>query len=247
MTTARTTVFRHAEAVGQVRFAVTGRDGGVSRPPYDRLNLGGHVGDDREAVDENRRRVAAAAGQPPDRVLFMNQVHGADVAVVTGPWTSAPPPADAMVTGTPGLVLAVLVADCVPVVLADPAARLVAVAHAGRQGLVAGVVPAVLAAMEKLGARRIIARIGPSICGGCYEVPADMRDDVAAVVPTARSVTRRATPAVDVAAGVVTQLRARGVDPVLLPGCTVEDPALFSYRRDRTTGRFAALAWLESS
>jgi polyphenol oxidase len=244
MTTAPASVLSYDEAVGLARIAVTGRGGGVSRPPYDSLNLGGHVGDEAAVVHENRRRVAAEIGYPADRVMFMNQVHGADVAVVDSPWTAAPPAADALVTRTPGLALAVLVADCVPVALVDPDAGVVGVAHAGRSGLVAGVVPAVVTAMRAQGARGITARIGPSVCGRCYEVPAGMRDEVASVVPEARAVTRQGTPAVDVAAGVEAQLRAAGADVIRIPGCTLEDPTLYSYRRDRTTGRFAALSWL---
>lgn len=240
----RRSVVRYDEAVGAVRFAVTDRSGGVSEPPFDELNLGGHVGDDPARVRENRERLAAALGQPAGRMLFMNQVHGAGVAVVDQPWPADPPEVDAVVTRARGLVLAVLVADCVPVLLADPDAGMVAVAHAGRPGLVAGVVPAAVSVMRGLGAERIAARIGPSVCGRCYEVPAQMRDQVAAVVPAARATTRQGTPAVDVAAGVEAQLRAAGVATARVPGCTVEDPALYSYRRDRTTGRFAGLAWL---
>jgi polyphenol oxidase len=174
----------------------------------------------------------------------MHQVHGADVVVIDEPWPAGAPEVDALVTRSRGLVLAVLVADCVPVLLADPAAGVVAVVHAGRPGLVAGVVPATVAAMRDQGAAQITARLGPSVCGGCYEVPDWMRDEVAAVVPAARATTFLGTPAVDVAAGVAAQLHAAGVGAARVPGCTVEDPALYSYRRDRTTGRFAGLAWL---
>ncbi|MFW6204259.1 MAG: laccase domain-containing protein, partial [Actinomycetota bacterium] len=140
--------------------------------------------------------------------------------------------------------LAVLVADCVPVLLGDVAAGVVGVAHAGRVGLVAGVVPAVVAAMRDAGAGEIIARVGPSVCGRCYEVPDALRAEVAAVVPDAWSTTRSGGAAVDVAAGVEAQLGAAGVAAVRLSGCTIEDPGLYSYRRDRVTGRFAGLAWL---
>jgi polyphenol oxidase len=240
----RRSILRYDEAVGAARFAVTDRPGGVSEPPFDELNLGGHVGDDPARVRENRRRLAAALGQPVDRMVFMNQAHGADVAVVDRPWPADPPEVDAVVTRATDLVLAVLVADCVPVLLADPGAGVVAVAHAGRRGLVAGVVSATVSAMRDLGADEIRARIGPSVCGGCYEVPAQLRDEVTAVIPEAGATTYRGTPAVDVAAGVEAQLGAAGVTTTRVPGCTVEDPTLYSYRRDRTTGRFAGLAWL---
>jgi YfiH family protein len=240
-------VLRESADLGLVRFAITDRFGGVSSGQHAELNLGGHVGDDPAAVEENRRRVASAVGLPVHRVLYMNQVHGNGVAVVDHPYTAAAPAVDALVTREPGLAVAVLVADCVPVLLADVEAGVVGVAHAGRPGLVAGVVPAVLGAMRKLGATAIQARIGPSVCSRCYEVPAAMREDVVAVAPAAAATTRHGTPAVDVSAGVEAQLLDDGAAVSRWAGCTREDEALFSYRRDRTTGRFAGLAWIEHS
>lgn len=235
---------RHQSSNGRTRFAFTDRDGGVGAAPFDRLNLGGHVGDDPGVVAGNRRLVAAAVGLPPEQVLYMNQVHGRELAVVDGPWQGQAPEVDAMVTRRPGLALAVLVADCVPVVLADPDAGVVAVAHAGRPGLAAGVVPAVVDAMRDLGAREILARVGPAVCGDCYEVPETMRADVAAVVPQSWSTTRVGTPGLDVPAGVLAQLEKAGVVADRVAMCTIEDPSVFSYRRDHTTGRFAGLAWM---
>jgi YfiH family protein len=229
-------------------FAFTDRWGGVSAVPYEELNLGGAVGDDPDAVRTNRERAAASLGLDPGRVVWMNQVHGAGVEVVDAPWGARPvPETDALVTAEPGLALAVLTADCVPVLLADPAAGVVAAAHAGRPGMIAGVVPAAVRAMTELGAdpARIVARTGPSVCGRCYEVPEAMRAEVAAVEPAAYAVTSWGTPAVDVAAGVHAQLerlgvRAREQSPV----CTLESKDHFSYRRDRTTGRLAGYVWL---
>ncbi|QKG26657.1 peptidoglycan editing factor PgeF [Actinomadura verrucosospora] len=227
--------------------AFTGRSGGVSTAPYDSLNLGGAVGDDPAAVTANRRRAAAALGADPDRTVWMRQVHGADVAFVTAP---APDhgPVDAVVTTVPGLVLAVLVADCAPVLLADPAAGVAGAAHSGRPGTAAGVVPALVKAMCERGAdpARIRAAIGPAACGGCYEVPAEMRDEVAAVVPAAYATTSQGTAGLDIRAGIVAQLAASGVDDVRVdPRCTIETPGLFSYRRDGRTGRFAGFVWLD--
>ncbi|WP_030203546.1 peptidoglycan editing factor PgeF [Streptomyces sp. NRRL S-87] len=231
-------------------FAFTDRWGGVSAVPYEELNLGGAVGDDPAAVRENRARAARSLGLAPEGVVWMNQVHGRDVAVVDGPWADGPVPAvDAVVTTRPGLALAVLTADCTPVLLADPVAGVAAAAHAGRPGLVAGVVPAVVEAMAALGADpvRITARTGPAVCGRCYEVPADMREAVAAVVPQAYAETSWGTPAVDVVAGVHAQLVALGVrDLARSAVCTLESPDHYSYRRDRTTGRLAGYVWLES-
>ncbi|MEU9487933.1 peptidoglycan editing factor PgeF [Streptomyces decoyicus] len=229
-------------------FAFTDRWGGVSAAPYEQLNLGGAVGDDPQAVRANRARAAAELGLDPAAVVWMNQVHGRDVAVVDGPWYDDDIPAvDAVVTDRRGLALAVLTADCTPVLLADPVAGVAGAAHAGRPGLVAGIVPAVVEAMVKRGAvpARIVAYTGPAICGRCYEVPEAMRSDVAAVVPEARATTSWGTPAVDVTAGVRAQLAAAGVpvreDPHI---CTLESADHFSYRRDRTTGRLASYVWL---
>lgn len=222
--------------------AFTTREGGVSRPPFDALDLATHVGDDPQAVAENRRRVARAAGV--DALVVAEQVHGRAVVEVAGPWPGPPPQADGLVTRVAGVALGVLVADCVPVLLADPGAGVVGVAHAGRAGMAAGVAAAVVDAMRDLGARRLVGRLGPSVCARCYEVPAALREQVAAAVPVARSVTWTGTPALDVAGGVLEQLAPHCADLRQLPGCTVEDRRLFSYRRDGTTGRFAGLAWL---
>ncbi|GHF62624.1 peptidoglycan editing factor PgeF [Streptomyces thermodiastaticus] len=237
------------DTVNGAHFAFTDRWGGVSAVPYEELNLGGAVGDDPGAVRTNRERAARALGLDPARVVWMNQVHGADVAVVDGPWDTADiPPVDAIVTARRGLALAVLTADCVPVLLADPVAQIAAAAHAGRPGMVAGVVPAAVRAMVDLGAdpARIVARTGPAVCGRCYEVPEAMRAEVAAVEPAAYAETRRGTPAVDVSAGVHAQLERLGVhDRKQSPVCTLESRDHFSYRRDRTTGRLAGYVWLD--
>lgn len=230
-------------------FAFTDRWGGVSAVPYEELNLGGAVGDDADSVRANRELAAKSLGLDPDLVVWMNQVHGPDVAVVDEPWGDRPvPQVDAVVTKRRGLALAVLTADCTPVLLADPVAGVVAGAHAGRPGMVAGVVPAAVAAMVELGAdpARIVARTGPAVCGRCYEVPEAMRAEVAAVEPAAYAETSWGTPAVDVTAGVHAQLERLGVrDREQSPVCTLESDDHFSYRRDRTTGRLAGYVWLD--
>ncbi|MGN6334037.1 MAG: peptidoglycan editing factor PgeF [Motilibacteraceae bacterium] len=234
----------HEQLEGGVHLAVTDRHGGVSADPYGSLNLGDHVGDDPAAVAENRRRVAQAAGVAPERLVLLRQVHGDRVVVADGP-LAEPPEADAVVTGQPGLLLAALVADCTPVLLAAPAQGVVGVAHAGRPGMAAGVVLRTLEAMRELGACEVVARVGPSICARCYEVPLELREQVAAVAPESRSVTRHGTPSLDVAAGVVAQLAPHCAQVRWLPGCAAEDPDLYSYRRDGVTGRYAGLAWVQ--
>jgi polyphenol oxidase len=230
-----------------VHYAFTDRHGGVSAPPYDSCNLGYGTGDDRSKVTANRTAVATRLGLDPRQVVFVHQVHGDEVVAVSGPWADGPPRADGMTTATPGLALAVLAADCVPVLLADPAAGVVAAVHSGRPGLAQRIAPAAVAHMEQLGAHRdrIRAVTGPAVCGGCYEVPADMQTEVAAVSPAARSLTHSGAPSLDIAAGVAAQLRDAGVAMVTrVPICTMESPDHFSHRRDQPSGRAAGYVWL---
>ncbi len=243
---------RLSGATGPVAMALTDRRGGRSRPPFGAdpastdaggLNLGGHVGDEPDDVAANRALVAEAVGLPVDRLVVAQQVHDREVVEVTAPWPDAAPDADALVSSRPGLALTVLVADCVPVLLAAPDQGVVGVAHAGRPGMAGGVVPAVVGAMRDLGARDLVARLGPSVCPRCYEVPLGMREQVAEVAPASRSVTWTGSPSIDVAAGVLAQLADLSVRVQQLPGCTVESPQLYSYRRDGRTGRFAGLVW----
>ncbi|TNY38357.1 peptidoglycan editing factor PgeF [Thermomonospora catenispora] len=232
---------------GRAQVAITDRSGGVSAPPFDERNLGGAVGDDPEAVRRNRELTARELGLDPSRVVYMRQVHGAEVRYVTEPFGDDPPGVDAIFTDRPGLGLAVLVADCAPVLVADPDAGCVGAAHSGRAGTAAGVVPALVAAMTERGAdpARMTALIGPCACGACYEVSAQVRDEVAALVPETRAVTRRGTPALDIRAGVEAQLKRAGVADIRHDDrCTLESPELYSYRRSNRTGRFAGYIWL---
>ncbi|MPY97154.1 MAG: peptidoglycan editing factor PgeF [Actinophytocola sp.] len=232
----------------RIRRVVTTRAGGQSRPPYDSFNLGDHVGDDAAAVAANRVRLASELDVDELRFVWMEQVHGRTVGVVNGPVTEPVAATDALVTATPGLALAVLVADCVPVLLGDPAAGVVAAVHAGRVGCRVGVVPAAVKAMIELGAdpARMEALLGPAICGGCYEVPPEMAADVATHLPGSATKTRSGTSGIDLRAGLWEQLADLGVGKVGVdPRCTVEDDTLFSYRRDGTTGRIAAVTWTE--
>ncbi|KGN33122.1 laccase [Knoellia sinensis KCTC 19936] len=233
--------------VDGVRRAFTDRSGGVSEIPYAGLNLGGHVGDAPEAVRENRVRVATELGVGLDRLVFMDQCHGADVAVVTEK-PSGPLAVDGIVTAEPDLALAALVADCTPILLADVRAGVIAAVHAGRPGMTKGVVPQAISAMRDLGANSISAAVGPSVCGRCYEVPLEMREVAASVRPESSAVSWTGTPAIDVAAGVVAQLREAGVsDLTWVAGCAREEASLYSYRRDGATGRFAGVIVRSSS
>ena len=235
-------MFSWRQQTGRVSWAFTDRAGGGSTGAFDSLNLGGHVGDDPVTVERNRELVATSMGVDREHLLFMQQCHGVDVLVAPGPWGGpAPAPADGVVTATAGLALAVLVADCTPVLLADVEAGIVGAVHAGRPGMTAGIVGVAVERMRELGARDLRAVVGPSICGRCYEVPEEMRAAAAAVAPEASARSWTGTPAVDVAAGVVAQLAANDVAVQWVPGCSREDERFFSYRRDGRTGRYAGV------
>ena len=183
-------------------------------------------------------------------VLTMDDTHtvlpGADVLVVDGPTPlDEVPSGDALVTTRRGLGLMVRVADCVPLLLADPVAGVVGAVHAGRPGLALDIATAAVTTMRAHGAESIRAWLGPHVCGRCYEVPAAMQAEVSQVVPEALAETSWGTPALDIGAGVEAQLVAAGVEVTRVGGCTREDPALHSYRRDgASAGRLAGLVWL---
>jgi YfiH family protein len=234
----------------------TNRSGGVSTGPWESLNLGRYVDDDPRHVEANRERLTELVGSRSPR--FARQVHGAGVAVVDSTtvgraeWAAAgASDADALVTAMPGIPLVVLAADCVPVLLADPVAGVVAAAHAGRPGLAAGVLQRTIEAMVGLGADagRLSVVIGPAVCGRCYEVPAALRAEVAATVPNSATTTRQGTPALDLPAGAESIVRAAGVSSVpQVEICTIEDESFFSHRRSggRPTGRQAGVVMLDA-
>jgi polyphenol oxidase len=231
----------------RIRRLITTRAGGVSAPPFDTFNLGDHVGDDPVAVAANRARLAAAIGLG-HRVVWMNQVHGDRVEKVDGPRPAAVDATDALVTTTPRLALAVVTADCVPVLLADARAGVAAAVHAGRVGAASGVVVRAVEAMTVAGAHAcdISVLLGPAVSGRNYEVPATMADEVEAALPGSRTTTARGSPGLDLRAGIARQLRDLGVTAIDIdPRCTVADRRLFSHRRDSPTGRLASLVWLE--
>jgi YfiH family protein len=234
-------------AIG-IRRVVTTRRGGVSVAPYASFNVAAHVGDCSDAVAVNRQRLAAEIGLPVQQLVWMDQVHGATATVVDGPQAQPVPATDALVTAQPWLALVVLVADCVPVLLADRVRQVVAAVHAGRAGARAGVLPAALDLMRRLGAclENVEALLGPSVCGRCYEVPEWMQADVETHLPGSACRTQQGTAGLDLRAGLEQQLAAAGVVRIDVdPRCTIEDPTLYSYRRDGVTGRLAAITWFE--
>jgi polyphenol oxidase len=221
----------------RIRRVTTTRAGGASAPPFDTFNLGDHVGDDPTAVAANRKRLGTAIGLGGDGVVWMNQVHGDRVVVVDAAAESAVDNTDALVTTTPRLALAVVTADCVPVLMGDARAGVVAGVHAGRVGAQKGVVARAVEAMLDLGANveDISVLLGPAVSGRNYEVPSAMAAEVEADLPGSRTTTSRGTPGLDLRAGIARQLTDLGISAIDVdPRCT-----------NNPTGRLASLVWME--
>jgi YfiH family protein len=223
-----------------VRHAFFTRAGGVSKGIYESLNSGVGSNDKPENVNENRARMAASLGVTADRFLTAYQIHSPTVMVAETPWSAADRPrADAIVTRTPGLAIGVSTADCGPVLMTDPEARVIGAAHAGWRGALTGVIEAAVAAMETLGAKRnrIVAAVGPMIRQPNYEVGQDLLDRFVAAEPdNARFFAPAQRPGhtmFDLAGYVVSTLRRAGIERIEDIGyCTYADPARFySYRR----------------
>lgn len=228
-----------------IRHGFFTRRGGVSQGIFASLNCGFGSSDRREDVARNRARVSRELAVEPTHLITPNQIHSATAVVVSEPWDwSSPPPADAVVTATPGLAVAVLAADCTPVLLADPEARVVAAAHAGWKGARAGIVQAAIGAMEELGAERerIIAAIGPTISQASYEVGPEFMEAFVADSPAYASyfshLPGKNRPHFDLPGFVKAKLFGEGVVTVEdLQCCTYQNESLcFSYRRSGHRG-----------
>ena len=240
-TTARATPIEANALAGLagVRHGFFTRQGGVSAGLYHALNGGQGSDDEAHNVAENRARVAGALAVAPDHLMSVYQIHSPDCLAVNAPWPGERPKADAMVTATPGLALAILTADCAPVLFADPDAGIVGAAHAGWKGAAAGVLESTIAAMCAIGARReaITAAIGPTISQPAYEVGPEFVDRFIAQEPTnGRFFTpsdRDGHAMFDLPAYIADRLDRAGVGQVDNTGlCTYSDEArFFSYRR----------------
>lgn len=228
----------------------TTRRGGLSAPPYDDgaggggLNLGLHVGDHAGTVEQNRARLQA---QLPGAPVWLNQVHGANV--VDAADVSGIPDADASFTTRPGVVCAIMTADCLPVLFADRGGIVVGAAHAGWRGLAQGVLHNTVGRMREAGAAEITAWLGPAIGPQAFEVGAEVRAAYADANPAAAAAFA-AQPNGKYLADLYLLARQAlagcGVRQVSGGGfCTAGDAARFySYRRDRVTGRMASLVWI---
>jgi len=211
----------------------TDRRGGESLGVYESFNLALHVGDDPAIVNSNREKIGPAQ--------FMNQVHGDHIEVIDALSVEIPT-CDGLITKTPNLSLAVMVADCIPLLLV--AKEVVGAIHVGRAGLVNRIALKAIQMMRSLGAIEIHAVLGPSICGSCYEVPFQMQQDVIADHPRAFATTRKGTPGLDLPKALIADLIAAGVTYEASTSCTFEDELYFSHRRQNPTGRFAGVVSL---
>ena len=215
-------------------YRFTKRTGGASHGAFASLNLGTHVGDSLDDVLKNREMLSAIVGP----TQYMNQVHGDRIALIEEV-TDEIPTADSLVTGIPGISLAVMVADCIPLLLKSRES--VAAVHVGRRGLTNGITRKTLSLMRDMGASQITAIIGPAICGSCYEVSEDIYNEVVSSHPAAQSKTRHGSFALDLPSALRSVLIDEGIAIIDEFECTVESSDLFSYRRDGVTGRQAGI------
>ncbi|WP_010525415.1 polyphenol oxidase family protein [Nesterenkonia sp. F] len=239
--------WHHAAGAG-VRVAFTSSETG---------NLALHVGDAAEQDDDGparrevlarRRMLERRMGVAAGRLRFLEQIHSAEVrdADASGPADGAAPVGDAWVSPDGSHPLAIMVADCLPVLLVGARGdgrAVTGAAHAGRPGLLAGVLERTVERMRDHGAQQVRAWIGPGACGRCYEVPESMHADLTARRPALSSRTRVGTPALDLRAEAQTVLVDHGVSVAELSGCTIEDRTLFSHRREPGRGRFVGVVW----
>ncbi|MDI1331632.1 peptidoglycan editing factor PgeF [Pseudomonas sp. B14-6] len=225
-----------------VKACVTTRAGGVSLAPFDSFNLGDHVGDNPEAVAENRRRLTDHFSIQP---AWLKQVHGIAVAHADPNITAT---ADASWTTTPGIACAAMTADCLPALFCDRAGTRVAAAHAGWRGLAAGVLEATLDSLA-VPPEDVLVWLGPAIGPQAFEVGPEVRETFVQQLPEAAKAFVLSQNAGKFMADIYElarlRLAVRGVTAVYGGGfCTVTDPRFFSYRRNPRTGRFASLIWL---
>ncbi len=239
----------------QIKTMITNRHGGFSQPPFDSLNLGSHVGDDPTTVKKNREALKIVL---PNEPIWLNQVHGTQVidADCRNDWSDVPS-ADASVTSTPGKVLAIMTADCLPVLLASSDGKVVGAAHAGWRGLAAGVIEQTVALMRfKLTQQAqtqsdIIAYLGPAIGPHAFEVGSEVRDIFMAQNPASAAcfeqLKENGKYLADIYGLATLRLNALGVEQIEGGDeCTLQNPDYFSYRRDQQTGRMGSFIWIET-
>ena len=214
--------------MAQILFSA--RHGGVSQGEFGSLNFGDHVGDTALAVENNRKILKKLLSQISP--IFMNQVHGNEVIEVDSN-SNSPVTADALITRQAGLPLAVLCADCLPILIKG--SKIVGAIHAGRRGILNGIIAETISRMRALGGDNLVATIGPAICSRCYEVDLPMYLD--AISHDAELANNTETHCLDLKRAARSQLSFHGVEVSDLEICTAHDSNFFSYRRDGITGR----------
>jgi YfiH family protein len=249
----------HWGASQQIKTMITNRHGGFSQPPFDSLNLGLHVGDDLATVKKNRDALKAVL---PNEPIWLNQIHGTQVIDADiGDARSDAPSADASVTTTPGRVLAIMTADCLPVLLASRDGKVVGAAHAGWRGLAAGVIEQTVALMRSKQALQtqtdaetqseILAYLGPAIGPHAFEVGSEVRDIFMAQNPASATcfeqLQEKGKYLADIYELACLRLNALGIEQIEGGGeCTLQNPDYFSYRRDQQTGRMGSFIWIDA-
>lgn len=245
------------EAPRQIKAMITNRHGGFSQSPFDSLNLGLHVGDDPGTVQKNRDALKVVL---PNEPIWLNQVHGtqvidADASKESNDACSYVPSADASVTTTPGRVLAIMTADCLPVLLASRDGKVVGAAHAGWRGLAAGVIEQTVALMRTKQSNQaqseILAYLGPAIGPHAFEVGSEVRDIFMAQNPASAAcfeqLQEKGKYLADIYGLACLRLNALGIEHIEGGGeCTLQNPDYFSYRRDQQTGRMGSFIWIEA-
>ena len=253
----------HWAAPQQIKTMITHRHGGFSQPPFDSLNFGLHVGDDPAMVQKNRDALKTVL---PNEPIWLNQVHGTQVidADSRNDWSNVPS-ADASVTSTPGQVLAIMTADCLPVLLASKDGKVVGAAHAGWRGLAADVIEQTVALMrtkqsnqtqthpetETQTQTEILAYLGPAIGPHAFEVGSEVRDIFIAQNPASSAcfeeLQEKGKYLADIYALAALRLNALGIEQIEGGDeCTLQNPDYFSYRRDQQTGRMGSFIWIET-
>jgi polyphenol oxidase len=241
----------HWGAPHQIKTMITNRHGGFSQAPFDSLNLGSHVGDDSAVVQKNRDALKALL---PNEPVWLNQIHGTQVADVDE-HGSGVPNADASVTTRPGRVLAIMTADCLPVLLATKDGKVVGAAHAGWRGLAAGVIEQTVTLMRAKQNNQtqseILAYLGPAIGPHAFEVGGEVRDIFMAQNPASATcfepLQEKGKYLADIYALASLRLNAMGIDFIEGGGeCTLQNPDYFSYRRDQKTGRMGSFIWIDA-
>ena len=228
---------------GKANWSFFGRQGGVSKKPFDSLNVADHVKDNQENVIKNREILAEHLAMP---LVYIQATHSPNVVNVQSEFPEVHVDTDALVTRETNLGLVIISADCAPIVLFDPIAHVVGVVHAGWQGMLVGVVANAVEGMFDLGAEpeNLKAIIGPTISAQNFLATQERFDEVKDIEPVAAVKLANGQLAVDIRKGVKHQLAQFQIKTTDLNICTYDTPELFSFRRDPETGRNATVVWL---